>query len=277
ISLLSMLKEGDNKDQIKIDVNSNNELSIKCLYKVHSNDSKINLEFQVQFYEIIEYSDINDDGIYSAIKDSKLISYPLNDFLPISYSEQGDTQKTFIFNITSSDGVFQTIIYAVEGYTDVNNTLVAPSEIKIDFIIRNFPYTSNNSRLGLAIRFQSNAQYRIKNSTKMVDEGLAENEAQVEMELNNSKSYFSWATKALADGVPIDVISSPINAENNQGKNSGQKFYLNYPHAVEIIHDPKIGIDLGETGFTIPGYPIVGLFLLGLVGIAGILCKRKLK
>ncbi|MHA1584478.1 MAG: hypothetical protein ACTSWL_04430, partial [Promethearchaeota archaeon] len=37
ISLLSMLKEGDNKDQIKIDVNSNNELSIKCLYKVHSN------------------------------------------------------------------------------------------------------------------------------------------------------------------------------------------------------------------------------------------------
>ena len=264
----SILKYSDQKDDITMDISTQNNLYIKGLYKSHTIFTQINLQFQITFYSIIEFEDENDNGIYEPDLDQEIQEMVLDSWEDISYVNS----SAHIFTITTTNDVFLARIFAVEGYTDVNGTIIAPAEIKIDFEFHNFPFENETSLLALQVKFQTNAAYNMKNKTRGEDEGYAENENSVELESNNAVGYFAWAENASADGVDIEVLSSPF-----KDGASGKFMYLNYPHATDIIHDPKIGFVSDISAFYISGFPLVMAFsLIGIAFLALFIKKRKL-
>lgn len=258
----SVLKTGNQKDDFTIDVSAISDLKIKALYKSHLELTNINLEFQLTFYSIVEYHDNNSDGVYSTDDDTAVQELVLDSFQSFVY-ESGNAH---ILTINSTDGVFLVRIFAVEGYADINGTIVSPAEIKIDFEFHDFPFMEDSSLLALSIKFQTNAGYNWQNNTKGEDEGLAEAETAVELEGNDAKGYFAWADYAMADGVEVEVRGSPLKDKGNE-----KNLFLNYPHANDIVHDPKIGVE--DTSFSIAGFPLMLLF--SFVGVAGLIIGIK--
>lgn len=264
----SILKYSDQKDDITMDISTANNLYIKGLYKSHTLFTQINLEFQITFYSIIEFIDENDNGIYEPDIDQEIQEMVLNSWQDISYLNL----SAHIFTINSTDGVFLVRIFAVEGYTDVNGTIIAPAEIKIDFEFHNFPFENETSLLALQIKFQTNAAYNMKEKTRGEDEGYAEKEDSVELETKSAVGYFAWAENATADGEEIEVLSSPF-----KDGASGKFMYLNYPHATHIVHDPKIGFVSDISAFYITGFPLVMVFsVIGIASLVLLIRKRKL-
>ena len=153
----------------------------------------------------------------------------------------------------------------------MNGSIIAPAEIKIDFEFHNFPFMNETSLLALETKFQTNAVFKIREKTQGEDEGYAENEDSVELESGSAVGYFAWAENASADGVDIEVLSSPMKL------GASEKFmYLNYPHATHIVHDPKIGFVSKISAFYISGFPLVMVFsVIGIASLVLLIRKRK--
>ncbi|MHA1473839.1 MAG: hypothetical protein ACTSQ5_01495 [Promethearchaeota archaeon] len=264
----SILKYSDQKDDITMDISSLKYFYIKGLYKSHTLFTQINLEFQITVYSIVEFEDENGNGIYEPDIDQEIQEMVLDSWQDISYVNL----SAHIFTINSTNGVFLVRIFAVEGYTDVNGTIIAPAEIKIDFEFHNFPFINETSLLALQTKFQTNAVFKLKEETRGEDEGYAEKEDSVELESGSAVGYFAWAENASADGVEIEVLTSPMKL------GASEKFmYLNYPHATHIVHDPKIGFVSEISAFYISGFPLVTVFsVIGIASLVLIIRKRKL-
>ena len=264
----SILKYSDQKDDITMDISAINSLFVKGLYKSHTLFTQINLEFQITFYSIVEFLDENENRIYEPDLDQEVQEMVLDSWEDISYVNL----SAHIFTISTTDDVFLVRIFAVEGYTDVNGTIIAPAEIKIDFEFHNFPFLNETSLLALQTKFQTNAVFKMKDETRGEDEGYAEDEDSIELEEKSAVGYFAWAENAVADGLPIEVLSSRVKV------GASEKFmYLNYPHATDIIHDPKIGFVSEIGAFYISGFSLIMMFsIIGVASLVIIIIKRKL-
>ena len=263
----SILKYSDEKDDITMDISAINSFFVKGLYKSHTMFTQINLEFQITVYSIIEFIDENANGIYEPDIDQEIQEMVLDSWQDISYVNS----SAHIFTINSTNGVFLVRIFAVEGFTAVNGSIIAPAEIKIDFEFHNFPFINETSLLALETKFQTNAVFKMKDDTQGEDEGYAEKEDSVELESGSAVGYFAWAENASADGVEVEVLSSPMKL------GASEKFmYLNYPHATDIIHDPKIGFVSEIGAFYISGFPLVTVFsVIGIASLILMIRKRK--
>ncbi len=110
---------------------------------------------------------------------------------------------------------------------------ISPTEVKVDFIINNFPWNSTTSRLALFSAFggvSSSAQVtRADNQTTAIN-------------YKNAFAYFTWASTATVDGSTVSVVS------NQTSKDSGaiQEVQMNYPHGSSITDDPIIGVGSGS-------------------------------
>ena len=145
VKMVSKLKYSEDKDEFSIDITTNSQLSFKGLYKSHTESNHINLEFQLRFYSIIEYNDIDNNGMYDEDIDSYISEYDIDTFSPIEYTEE----DAHILVIETIDGVFLARVFVVESITDINGVIITPMEVKIDFEIYNFPFIETESRLAL--------------------------------------------------------------------------------------------------------------------------------
>ena len=211
--------------------------------------------------------DENGNGIYESEEDILNQEMVLDSWEDISYVNL----NAHIFTIKTTDDYFLARIFAVEGYTDVNGTIIAPAEIKVDLEIHSFPFITETSLLALKTRFQTNALFRIKDKTRGEEEGYVENENSIEFESDSAVGYFAWADNAVADGVEVGVLSSPVIL------GASEKFmFLNYPHATDIIHDPKIGFVSDISSGSISGFPLVMAFsAIGIASLFLMIRKRK--
>jgi hypothetical protein len=263
--LTSILKYSEDKDDFSIDISANNELSFKGLYKSHTETNHINLEFQLRLYSIVEYLDTDENGVYDADVDTYVGEYDIDEFSPIVYTN-GDAH---ILVIETIDGVFLARVFAVEGISDINGVIVTPMEVKIDFEIHNYDFIESESRLALLVHFQTNAAYGWNEKTHAEEAGYESEETEVEMKNRDATGYFSWANHAVADGQDVEVLGSPLKNSPN-----GKKIYLNYPHATDIIHDPKIGF-VGDFS-TIGIYLIIGgVAVAAIIGAVFFIKKRR--
>ena len=247
---------------------------------------KFELEFKVKIQEIVEYLDTTADGFYNASLDTEIQVYEF-DFLPIVYSVD-DTANTpiHIIDISTTDGVFTSSIYFATEFALIDGVIVAPTQIKIDVGIHDFPYLDDNSDLALKVKLESTADYEEDDLTEDEEDGRATDEKEVEISKGDAEGFFSWVETALIDGVEQVVKATPLEIENEE-----QKLYLNYPRGQEIIHDPKIGMSniLLETalgisiGIALPilsrnGYLIVtAISALVIVSMIAFALRRKPK
>lgn len=237
----SELKTDDEKNEFKIAASTSAEgLEFKLEYKDDPESAIADLEFKVNVYELIEYVDGNADGVYNVSVDDEIQTVPLNDFQPINSSTGNDDYGTpfHIITINTTDGVFTCQIYAAGKFTTINENVVKPEEIKIDFGIHGFDYDDDGSDLALNISLESPG-------TNTVTDTGATDEVQVTVSLDGFAGFFSWNTDVAVTNEDLETTDSVVKYslyDEDVGDGTDLKIYLNYPRGIDIIHDPKIGI-----------------------------------
>ncbi|MHA2238242.1 MAG: hypothetical protein ACXAB2_07720 [Candidatus Hodarchaeales archaeon] len=278
VQIQSKLKNGGNEDEIEIEFKTSDEPEIKVEYESEAGSLEIELSFKVRFYSLIEFNDMNSDGIYNESVDEFVQEVRLDDshigYLPIEHTSEAVSNTTLhIINVTSTDGVFSLKFFVVEEFTLIDGVLVTPTEMKIDIGINDFPYANDTSMLALKLRLEAETEYEHDDETEDEVDERATEEAEVDVTMNGFTGFFSWSENVLVDGVMKNVKSSPV--EDDDIDINEQKIYLSYPRGTNILHDPKIGVEgilqTVDTPSGIPGFEsivtLVAIFLASIIAI----------
>ncbi|MHA1472042.1 MAG: hypothetical protein ACTSQW_02965 [Promethearchaeota archaeon] len=286
IEIESILVSGTQKNKIEFEIrNDTNGAEFKIEftpnYEPSSNESHIELEFEVTFKEIVEYIDLNLNGVFDELVDTEIQVLSLNSFQTTEYTLidlSPDTQMHY-FIVRTTDNVFAVHAYFVEEFEIVNGTLITPSETKIDIEISNFNYLQSNTRLALYTKLESELSYEEKNETEDEEHGYADDEQGVFTLVNNHIGFFTWKENATVDDVSKEVLISDILDDDIEPNE--QKIFMNYPNGTLIYHDPKIGVEgLSVSAIpaqAIPGFEIITLLAVSLVGVFALIYAYKKK
>ncbi len=267
IQLESSIKNSDEKDDLTIKVKYNDDgLTFDFSYKAKAKqkDTDLDLSFKIIFRSLIEYVDVNGDGVYDSTTDQFIKEVELNDFQPATYksSKINDDSTLYEIKVATIDNNFTAIIYATEEFTEINDVLLTPTEIKIDLEISNFSYDNVNSQLALYTKLISVKDYEDIDETEDEKNEYSEHEKGVKTSDNEFPGFFSWITTADVDGVTKDIEVSEISDSNDK---KFQKVYINYPRGQYIMHDPKIGVE----NLIIPNNSmniIYGIIIVSVIG-----------
>ncbi|MFW9828120.1 MAG: hypothetical protein ACFFEY_11035 [Candidatus Thorarchaeota archaeon] len=285
IQIESILQSDTGKNKLEFEISNNSDgLSIKVgfipNYDPLSNTSQIELEFEVTFRKLVEFVDIDSDGIFNYLIDQEVSDLMLDDFKIPEYTIFDISLETQLHYIVfkTSDDVFTAHIYFVEEFDIINNTLITPSETKIDIEINNYNYLNDTSQLALYTKLESEAEYEMEDETEDEKLEYAENENGAYTMINSFIGFFTWTENASIDGVSKNVLVSEITDDDVEP--SEQKMYLSYPRGINIYHDPKIGIEglfSTTTSTSIPGYAVLIIGIASIIGIIGIIYTIKKK
>ena len=273
----SELESGGIEDSFKIEVDVGADgVEFKVEFETESATNETEREFEVDFSELVEYLDINDNGVYDEENDTEIQTVVLDSFEPIVYTIENTTDgPVHIFDVLTTDGVFGTRIYATGDFTEINGSVVAPTQVKIDVMILNFNFTEVDSQLALKVELSTSLETSYDDETEDEEDGRASDEASVDVQMTDLNGFFSWKESAEIDGVTHSVNSSIHEASATE-----QEIYLNYPQGDEIIHDPKIGFEnlllAGTAPLVISEYvPIIAAVVaIAIIGVI-VVAKRR--
>ncbi|MFW9996177.1 MAG: hypothetical protein ACFFD4_29315, partial [Candidatus Odinarchaeota archaeon] len=244
--------------------------------------------------------DTDSDGIFNASTDQLVQEVLLNDFQPIVFSNTTSGNTTVhVLTVTTTDEVFTFRMYITGEFANINNSLISPTEAKIDIEIHGFNFLNGSSDLALQVKLKSSSEYEVDDETEDEVKKLAANETSLVTSTNagNFTGFFSWIETASIDGIDNAVKTSPLGVDEDDHQDEAyvvnNKFYLNYPRGQDIIHDPKLGVagilqeipisqDTGtsRTSYglenTIPGFEIVtAISMLVISSVAALVVKKK--
>lgn len=244
--------DGDFKDEFTATIDADGDAEMKIEYKTGS--ESVEAELKIVFYEIVEYTDVDADGVYNENADTMLQTYKMSDvgYEVIEYTtnDLGAAGTEHVITIIDTNGIFSFVTHLTETFTTLDGTDLKPTALKIDIIINNFDYSDDGSKLALF--------HKIESASKVVDteespdeaDGTATDEQAIVASAGGLFAFYSWYETADIDGASTGVLSSFEEVTDTE-----QKLYLNYEHGASIVHDPKLGINIGTDGATgqIPG------------------------
>jgi hypothetical protein len=271
IQIDSVRRTEDNKDHIRINIVQNeNGVSINFNYR-SSLEGPSEFDFSIVFQEIIEFVDKNENDIYDFEVDQKIQNFSISDFQPINHTEILISNKSsyHYFKISTINNTFTTHIYVAEEFAIVNESLITPTQLKIDVEILNFSYINSSSNLALYTKLESETNYEEQEVTEDESKNFAENEQGVITSFEGQTGFLTWKRFATIDEVSREVPISDILLDDHY--ESEQKIYLNYHHGDHIYHDPKIGMEGLLISITEPISPtiiIVWLLIIGAVSVS---------
>jgi len=271
IQIDSIRRTDTNKDHIRINIVYDEKgISISFVYRSNL-ESLPEFSFTIIFQEIIEFIDIEENGIYDPEVDQKIQNFSISNFKPIENMTSSISNKSSLhyFKISTINNTFSVHIYVAEEFTIVNNSLITPTQLKIDLEILNFSYVNSSSNLALYTKLESETNYEHKELTEDETKGYAENEQGVITSFEGRTGFLTWKRFATIDETSQEVSISDIMLDDHT--EDEQKIYLNYQHGDHIYHDPKVGIEGLLIPITEPFSPttiIVWLLIIGAVSVS---------
>ena len=214
-------------EEFESSVDFSSEPVIEIKYKSGSDLQEIESELQLKIPSLVEFVDTDLNGKFT-VSDTVIQEFNLDQigFNDLSYT-QVDLGNGVIDNVIEAmtlDGIFLIRFHIVGNFTTVNSVDLKPTALKIDFEIRNVPFTSNESKIAILTALESSFEIE-KNDTESVV-------------LNSQNpAYFSWLSFADIDGKNESVYSTVDQESNN-------KFdvVFSYPRGNVIVHDPELGV-----------------------------------
>lgn len=270
IELESIRRTDQNKDEIRTNiVYDGNGIKINLSYRSNL-EAECELGFGILFREITEFIDINKDGFYDPGIDQPIKNVSLNDFQPIFYEKSNISTDSALhyLKIQTINNTFTFHIYFVEEFAIIENSLVAPTQTKINIEI-NYDFFNESSQIALNTRLDSQGDYEKEEETEDEREGYAEDEKGVITSMNNFTGFFTWENNATIDGISKKVYASEVMVDKYN--ETEEMIYISYPNGEHIYHDPKIGIEglLKPIGVLISPIDIIILALIiGAVSIS---------
>ncbi|MFX0023350.1 MAG: hypothetical protein ACFE9S_13570 [Candidatus Hermodarchaeota archaeon] len=240
----SFLRSGMHRDTIRFDIRYDNDgIEIELQYNPDTEGSNIELDFSVSFQKLIEFVDMDSNGIYDNSTDQTIQEVEIQEFSKINYSQFVISPNTTLhyIKLETKDGIFKTHFFFSEEFTTVNNSLITPTQSKIDIEIDNFNYTHGSSQLALYVKLESESDYEEKEETEDESLGFAFNETSVFTSNESRIGFLSWRNSAIVDGNESQISISSIQVDDDD--DFEQKLYINYPRGQNIYHDPKLGVE----------------------------------
>lgn len=288
ISIESRLKSGEKQDEIHFVIKIEDEIRINMEYESDLGTSEIDLELKLKFFTLLEYLDVNLDGIFTKSIDSVVqeIAIESLDFFPISYSTLNNN-SLYLFNITSINSLFSVQFYIASEFFMMNNVTNTPTQLKLDIALRNFPFVQNDTQIALGIQFEGENEYELNEETEDEKQGRSQGESEVELFQNNFTGFFSWS-----ESLYVNDLVQKVNISALDISEEGTELYFSYPHGSKLLHDPKLGVagillsppsptEIIQQLVSLLQLPKEGylfvMTLITLVVIAGILLFRKNK
>ena len=260
-------------------------------------------------FGIVEYRD-NGDGRYDLRGDTVVSVLPLHKDLQDSddfYEQTGTTNGTVkwydrpgykalesrnqsvydvkVITLTAEtmDGVF-TIVMHVSNSIFINEEVtLSPYEIKLDFIIEDYPYVANDTEVALLMVIGvGNANWHQGLPSNYTEDykGFLDQDG-MNFPIEGGAGYYSWAKEADVDGVNQTVVTSTLaqfaefNWTPNRSTSVGIKYIaMAYGRGEKITHDPKLGY-VFKDGIPPALERLVkgsgGVFLFGIVLFAAVI------
>jgi hypothetical protein len=281
VEIESELESGGVEDSFTIEVEVGlNGVEFKVEFETEIATNETEREFEVEFDELVEYLDVNSNGVYDDSIDTDIQTLELVSFEPLVYTVENTADgPVHIIDVLTTDGVFGARVYAAGDFTEINGSVIAPTQVKIDVMIWDFNFTDVDSLLALKVELSTELETSFDDETEDEEDGRAVDEAEIDILLTDINGFFSWKESAEIDGV-----THAVNSSIHEVTVTEQEIYLNYPQGSEIIHDPKIGFEnlllVGGNPLPIPVIladnilPIsVGLAIV-LVGVV-VVAKRR--
>jgi hypothetical protein len=235
----SKLESGGTEDSFKIEIDIDGSVEFKIQFESETAGNETETEFKVGFDELVEYIDVDDNGVYDDEVDNEVQTLELSTFEPLAYTTENISGiPVHIFDVLTIDGVFGARIYASGDFTNINGSVIAPTQVKIDVMIHNFNFTESTSQLALKVHLETELETSFDDQTEDEDDGRAVGEAAIDVLMTDLNGFFSWKESAEIDGV-----THAVNSSIHEVTATEQEIYLNYPQGSEIIHDPKIGFE----------------------------------
>ncbi len=262
----SIRKGTEMKDLIRTVIGyGENGVEIQIGYKSNL-ETDFEITFRLVFRELIEFVDIDFNGIFDPEVDKRIQNYSLKDFSPISYEKVVIQDASFLhhLSIKTVSNNFTLNVYFAEEFTVVENSLINPTQAKIDIEIANFNYLNDSSQIALYTSLDSESVFQRHDDTEDEENGYAKTERGIATVVDDYTGFYSWNESGIVDdnsqNIPVSDILPDDFIEN------GKKMYLNYPRGVNIYHSSKIGIE----GLLITEeFPLLGLVLL-LIAIGAV-------
>ena len=243
--------QDDYEDELEILFEIDHGPRLRLDYENNLHSSENELSFDVKIRELIEYRDTNSNGRYD--EDDIIVntySFKNSNFKNFTYQNQlsDDGENINFVSTQTEDDVFKMNLYFSGNFSEINNQILSPSEVKIDFIINNYPYEEEDTQL--ALRTMLNTKHETELEIESFDEiqGFSEDESVLDINSLNNGGFFSWAETVIVDGI-VKPVNSTINSEtketireNEKISNKISNIYFSYPRGSNIVHDPKLGI-----------------------------------
>jgi len=243
--------QDDYEDELEISFEIDHGPRLKLDYENNMYSSENELSFDVRIRELIEYRDTNRNGRYD--EDDVIVnnySFENKKFKNFTYLNQlsDDGKKINFVSTQTEDDIFKMNLYFSGNFSEINNQILTPSEVKIDFIINEYPFEENDTNL--ALRTMLNTKHETELEAESFDEsqGFSENESVLDINSLNNGGFFSWAETVIVDGI-VKPVNSTVNSEteetireNEKISNKISNIYFSYPQGRNIVHDPKVGV-----------------------------------
>lgn len=218
-----------------------------CNFKYESSKDRP-LEYSANLLRIIEFVPKSGEAFNPST------DVPASVFVPNQYkkatveTKTSGTVTTYDFTLETSNGVFAVIGHIVTD-TRRNGTVVySPNSVKLDYLIRNWSYKQNGTKLALESRIQT------KDDCRERREGSTDR-----VEINGNaggriKGTFTWKPTVDADGVSVDVLKTTLDKSPDQNvtRREDTEYRLfhtfNTVNRVKIFNwDPSIGATSSST------------------------------
>ncbi|MFX1307437.1 MAG: hypothetical protein ACFFDG_11545, partial [Promethearchaeota archaeon] len=268
----ALLRSGTVRDKIKFSVSYDGDgLSVELQYnpEFESDDqNNIELEFSISFQKLIEFVDMDDNGIYDETVDQTIQEVEIKDFKSLNYFQISIAPETNLhyFILNTTDDIFTAHIYFSEEFVKINNNIISPSQSKIDIEINNFNFLQNTSQLALYVKLESEVNYEEKEETEDEKFGFANDETSVFTSNQNRFGFLSWKETAIIDGINSSISISPIEIDDDD--EFEQKLYICYQRGQKIYHDPKIGVEGILKSIPQPPFPLDLTIIIVIVIVA---------
>lgn len=233
-------------------------------------------ELSVQLADIVEYEDLDGDGAYDPGEDRVLGTTQVTDLdwsvdakeVALDANSTGQqirAEAPLAGNDTDANGTVAVVVTAPGDFAEIGGTELTPRDVKVDYVIENYPYESANASLALGVSVGG------EDGVEIAQSKIGDTPA-VQVTKDDVTGYFGWKETAQVDGVTVPVNASLPDQASDNATDATQKVYMSYGHGDEIVHDPVMGVSYETASEDLSGAPAPGAAALvaALVGAAAI-------
>jgi hypothetical protein len=243
IKIESFKRTEANKDQITINIGySEDGLHFGLLYRSKIDTAPV-LSFGILLHEVIEFIDNNENNIFDPETDQILKNVSLNDFhlqTNASY-ELSSGNALHYFKLQDVNNTFIAHIHFAEEFAIINDSIITPTQIKVDIEFLNFEFSNESSMIAINTRLESEVNYIQNEETEDERNKFSSNEHGLITTNDNYIGFLTWNENATIDTISNKIYTSELMVDDLS--ENEQKMYFTYLQGNTIYHSFKLGFE----------------------------------